>query len=105
MARLSGIREAYLLLSGDREMTGQFQAEQVTLANVNSTTMANLVADVLNKAITREFQQYRAGGEGFVTKENFSSLQDVKWVLLGGVGELPAVNEGAAYTELTGRCG
>ncbi len=101
VARLSGLREAYLLLSGDREMTGQFQAEQVTLANVNSTTMSNLVADVLNKAITREFQQYPRWWEGFVTKENFSSLQDVKWVLLGGVGELPAVNEGAAYTELT----
>ncbi|OQA43204.1 MAG: hypothetical protein BWY52_01955 [Chloroflexi bacterium ADurb.Bin325] len=101
VARLSGIREAYLLLSGDREMTGQFQAEQVMLANVNSTTMANLVADVLNKVISREFQQYPRWWEGFVTKESFSSLQDVKWVLLGGVGELPAVNEGAAYTELT----
>jgi hypothetical protein len=32
---------------------------------------------------------------------NFTNLQDVRWVTLGGVGELPTVAEGAAYTELT----
>jgi hypothetical protein len=36
-----------------------------------------------------------------VTRQNFTSLQDVKWITLGGVGELPTVSEGAAYTELT----
>ena len=36
-----------------------------------------------------------------VRLENFSTLQTVRWITLGGVGELPMVNEGAAYTELT----
>ncbi len=33
-------------------------------------------------------------------EQDFSSLQAVKWITLGGVGELPTVAEGAAYTEL-----
>jgi hypothetical protein len=32
---------------------------------------------------------------------DFATLQDVRWITLGGVGELPTVPEGGAYTELT----
>jgi hypothetical protein len=32
---------------------------------------------------------------------DFTTLQDVRWITLGGVGELPTVAEGAAYTEMT----
>ena len=98
---LSGIREAYLALSGDYEMTGLFRGERVSLANVNSTTMANMVANALNKVVVSEFQSYPRWWEPVVRREAFSNLQAVKWVKLGGVGELPAVEEGAAYTELT----
>ncbi len=98
---LSGIREAYLALSGDYEMTGLFHAERVTLANVSSTTMANIVANVLNKVVVNEFQQYPRWWQPIVLTDNFSTLQTIKWITLGGVGELPVVSEGAAYTELT----
>ena len=98
---LSGIREAYLLLSGDYEMTGLFHADRVQLANVSSTTMANVVANVLNKVVVNEFQTYPKWWAPIVRTEGFSTLQTVKWITLGGVGELPAVAEGAAYTELT----
>lgn len=36
---LSGIRGAYLLLSGDYEMTGAFCGDRIYLANVTSTTL------------------------------------------------------------------
>mgnify|MGYP000984049592 CR=1 FL=1 len=98
---LSGIREAYLALSGDYEMTGLFHAERVTLANVSSTTMANIVANVLNKVVVNEFQQYPRWWQPIVLTDNFGTLQTIKWITLGGVGELPVVSEGAAYTELT----
>ena len=98
---LSGIRELYNLLSGDFEMTGLFHPERVYLANVNSSTMANLVADVLNKVLVQEFQEYPQWWQPFVTQMDFGSLQSVRWVTLGGVGELPTVAEGAAYTELS----
>lgn len=98
---LSGIRELYHLLSGDYEMTGLFQGERVQFANVNSSTMANLVANALNKRLTAEFQAYEQWWRPIVLEEDFTSLQTIRWTLLGGVGELPTVAEGAAYTELT----
>ena len=98
---LSGPREFYLLLSGDYEMTGRFWEDRVYLANVNSTTMSNVVANVLNKMVVAEFQRYPRWWEPMVRRMTFNTLQDIKWVTLGGVGELPKVSEGAAYTELS----
>lgn len=97
---LSGLRELYHLLSGDYEMTGVFQPQRVYLANVNSSTMANLVANVMNKVLAQEFSEYPQWWQPFVTQMDFNSLQDIRWITLGGVGELPTVPEGAAYTEL-----
>lgn len=101
VAPLSGIREAYIHLSGDYEMTGVFNPERIGLANVTSSTMAGLVANALNKAVINAFQAYPRWWEKIVTVEDFGNLQQVKWITLGGVGELPTVGEGAAYTELT----
>jgi hypothetical protein len=98
---LSGVREMYTLLSGDYEMTGLFNAERVYLANVTSSTMAQMVANVLNKRVMVAFQAYPRWWEAIVTMENFTTLQQVRWITLGGIGELPTVAEGAAYTELT----
>jgi hypothetical protein len=98
---LSGVRELYNLLSGDYEMRGIFQSERVYLANVNSSTMAGLVANAMNKRLINLFQEYPQWWGPAVTIEDFNSLQDVRWITLGGVGELPTVSEGAAYTELT----
>lgn len=98
---LTGIREAYLLLSGDYEMTGMFRPENVGLANVTSATMAGIVANALNKVVVNQFQAYPRWWEPLVVSQNFNRLQPVRWITLGGVPALPEVAEGAAYTELT----
>ncbi len=98
---LSGIRELYTLLTGDYEFTGLFQPERVEFANVTSATMAGLVADALNKRVVNQFQVYDRFWEPLVHVEDFTTLQSVKWITLGGVGELPTVAEGAAYSEMT----
>jgi hypothetical protein len=97
---LSGIREAYTLLSGDYEMTGMFHPERVYLASVNSSTMAGMVANALNKVVVNEFQMYPRWWEKIATVQDFTSLQQAKFITLGGIGELPTVAEGAAYTEM-----
>lgn len=97
---LSGIREAYLLLTGDYNMTGMFRPENVQLAAVNSTTMAGMVANAMNKRVINLFQEYPMWWAPAVTEEDFATLQDARWITLGGVGELPTVSEGAAYTEM-----
>ena len=98
---LSGIRELYTLLSGDYEMTGVFDSERIYLANVTASTMAQMVANVLNKRVMITFAEYPQWWRPIVTIENFTSLQQIRWITLGGIGELPTVTEGAAYTELT----
>jgi hypothetical protein len=98
---LTGIRELYMLLSGDYELTGRWNPDRVYLANVTTSTMANIVADALNKRVVNMFQTYDKWWAPAVTIQDFASLQDVKWITLGGVGELPTVAEGAAYTEMT----
>jgi hypothetical protein len=98
---LTGIRELYHLLSGDYEMCGVFQPERIQFANVNCSTMAGMVANALNKVVVNEFQQYPQWWTPITIPMDFNTLQQVKWVTLGGVGELPTVSEGAAYTELT----
>lgn len=97
---LSGVREAYLMLSGDYQMTGMYHPDRVQFASVNTSTMAALTADVLNKRVVNMFAEFPRWWEPFVTKQNFSNLNDAKWITLGGIGELPSVNEGAGYTEL-----
>ena len=100
-SRQSGIRELYTLLTGDYEFTGLFQPDRIEFANVTSATMAGLVADALNKRVINQFQVYDRFWEPLVHVEDFTILQSVKWITLGGVGELPSVAEGAAYTEMT----
>jgi hypothetical protein len=97
---LSGVRELYHHLSGDYEMNGLFKPERVTLANVNSSTLSGLVANALNKRVVNEFQQYPLWWQPVAIEEDFASLQQVKWITVGGLGDLPTVAEGAAYTEL-----
>ncbi len=63
--------------------------------------MSNLVANVLNKRVINEFQVYPQWWTPIASEEDFASLQAVRWITLGGIGELPTVTEGAAYTELT----
>ena len=99
IAPLTGVRELYIMLSGDYDMWGRYRPENVGLANVNSATMAGLVADALNKRVVNMFQQYPRFWESLVIEEDFHTLQQVKWITLGGIGELPTVAEGAAYTE------
>lgn len=92
---LTGIRQLYMLLSGDYELTGRFHDDRIYLANVNTSTMANIVADALNKVVINMFQEYDQWWNLGVSVQDFASLQDAKWITLGGVGELPTVAEGA----------
>jgi len=101
VAPLSGVREMYHLLSGDYDMHGIFHADRIQLANVTCATMANITANVLNKVVINQFRNYPHWWERITSEQDFSNLQQVKWITLGGVGELPTVAEGAAYTELT----
>lgn len=97
---VSGIRELYLMLSGDFEFRGAFDPERVALANVTTSTMTSLVKNAFNKVILDYFNTVDRWWDRIVGTEQFGSMQDLTLITLGGFGDLPTVSEGAAYAEL-----
>jgi hypothetical protein len=101
-ARLSGIKELYMMLTGDRDLYGGFYADRVQLAT--TATFPGLVKNAMNKIVAHQWASLGAAGydwwERIVSVEHFSTLNQITGVLVGTVGTLPSVEEGAEYTEL-----
>jgi hypothetical protein len=101
-ARLSGIRELYMTLTGDYELHGGFHGDRTQLAT--TTDFSGLVKNALNKIIVQKWAELGKAGyswwEQIAMVEHFNSLNDITGTLIGTVGTLPAVAEGAEYTEL-----
>jgi hypothetical protein len=113
--RLSGIRELYLLLTGDREFRGKIDLDLVpqqlaysnTGANADTTTMAELTRNVMNKVLIAQLDlltEYNWWRQ-IARIDNFASLQQVSWVRHGGIGYgsgtgLPTVAEKGEYQQL-----
>jgi hypothetical protein len=101
-AHLTGIRELYFMLTGDYELHGGFYGERIQLAT--SADFSGLVKNALNKVVSQQWDALGAAGynwwEKIVKVEHFNSLNTITGVLVGTVGTLPSVAEGAEYTEL-----
>ena len=101
-AKLSGIRELYLMLTGDYDLHGGFAPDRVQLATTADFT--GLVKNALNKIVINTWDQLGKAGYDWWTRisrvEHFGSLQQITGTLVGTVGTLPTVAEGAEYTEL-----
>jgi hypothetical protein len=101
-APLSGIKELYLMLTGDRGMVGGFHSENIQLATTSDFT--GLVKNALNKIIANRWNELGRAGYNWWEKisvvEQFNSLNQVTGTLVGTVGDLPTVAEGGPYTEL-----
>ena len=101
-ARLSGIRELYLLLTGDHDLHGGFFPERIQLAT--TADFSGLVKNAMNKVVLDQWQKLGQAGYDWWTRvaqvEHFNTLNAITGILVGTVGALPSVAEGAAYTEL-----
>ena len=102
VAKLSGIRELYLMLTGDYDLHGGFDSERVQFATTADFT--GLVKNALNKIVVNTWDLLGKAGYDWWARisrvEHFNSLQSITGTLVGTVGTLPTVNEGAEYTEL-----
>ena len=101
-ARLTGIRELYLMLTGDYDLHGGYFGERIQLAT--TADFSGLVKNALNKVVENQWDLLGQAGynwwEKIVKVEHFTSLNDVTGILIGTVGTLPSVAEGGEYTEL-----
>jgi len=100
---LSGIKEAYLMLTGDYNFTGGYFSELAQLSATQAYFPA-ITRDALNKALVKEWKEFGAAGydwwQKIVTIEHFNNLQDVKWLRTGTIGSLPKVTEQGEYQVL-----
>ncbi len=101
-AKLSGIREFYTLMTGDTEFAGGYDRKRAQFAA--SDDLPGVLKNAMNKLILDQWEELGRSGyrwwEPVVQVEHFNSLQEITGVLVGEVTVLPAVSEGAAYTEL-----
>lgn len=101
VARLSGIKELYMMLTGDRDLYGGYYADRIQLATTADFT--GLVKNALNKIVAQQWELLGAAGYDWwmriTAQEHFETLNTVTGTLVGAVGALPEVAEGAEYTE------
>ena len=101
-SRLSGIKELYMMMTGDRNLYGGYYPQHIQLATTANFT--GLVKNALNKIVSETWDQLGAAGYDWwyrVTKqEHFETLNTITGILVGTVGALPTVAEGGEYTEL-----
>ena len=103
VARLSGIKELYLMLTGDRNLYGGFYPSRAQLAT--TANFAGLVKNALNKIVVKQWNLLGEAGynwwENIVVVEHFGSLNDITGTIVGTVGALPELGEREEYTELS----
>lgn len=102
VSKLQGIRELYMLLTGDYDLYGGYYPERAQLAG--TADFSGLVANVMNKVIVNTWEILGQAGydwwKEIVAVEHFNTLNTITGTLVGTVGSLPVVDEGAAYTQL-----
>lgn len=99
IASLSGIREAYILMTGDSNFMGGYYPE-FALVTAN---FPGVVANVMNKMLIKawaDFEQHYGWWRKITTIEHFTNLNTVSWIRTGTIGSLPTVAEQGEYTEL-----
>ena len=102
-ARLSGIRELYMGLTGDYDLHGAIISERA-MFQLTTANFPVIVKNAMNKALIRHWEELgKKGYDWFMkiaTVVPFTSLNEVTWAIFGTVGSLPTVLEGAEYTPL-----
>ena len=97
--RLSGIREAYLLATGDQGFMGGYYRD-VALVTANFPA---IVANIQNKLLLKawkDLEQHYGWWKKIATVDHFNNLNDVAWIRTGTIASLPTVAERGEYTEL-----
>jgi HK97 family phage major capsid protein len=93
----------YRAVTGDIAMHGVFDPTHVAFAAANTTTLSDLAVNAMNKVVLDLYTNltaYRWYEAITAVQATDGTLQDMQWLQLAGLTNLPVVAEGAAYTEL-----
>lgn len=101
--RLSGIREAYLVITGDRGFTGRYDWENSVVREANEVTtgvLANTIANSMTKRIEHDYAAQPKWWEPLVVKTAIADFKQQQRIHLNDFAALATVAENAAYTNL-----
>ncbi|MDA8217178.1 MAG: Mu-like prophage major head subunit gpT family protein [Dehalococcoidales bacterium] len=101
--RLSGIREAYLQLTGDVNFTGRYDWERSVVREANETTLAamdSIVGNVMNKRLVADYQAQPKWWAPLVTVVDVKDMKLQTRVLLNDFSALATVAENGAYANV-----
>ena len=101
--RLSGIREAYLVITGDRGFTGRYDWDNSVVREANEVTtsiLTNTVANSMTKRIEHDYAAQPKWWEPLVVKTGIADFKQQQRIHLNDFAALSTVSENAAYTNL-----
>lgn len=97
-------RNFYHAYTGDWDWSHRVHAERAQFASATTTSLADLAVNAMNKVIIDQWaaiEAYRWYEQIVSVAPNDGTTQPMQWITFGGIGNLPTVAEGAAYTELS----
>jgi hypothetical protein len=101
--KLSGIREAYILATGDSAISGATDFERALIREADTTTssFSFLLGTSMNKRLLKEYQAWPAEWMRFVSIVPIKDFKQQDRIRLASFGSLPVVNEDAPYTTVS----
>jgi len=98
---LGGIREAYVVATGDAAVSGVTAPERLREADVTTATFSYLLGTSMNKRLLKDYAAWPSEWEKFVTVTPIRDFKQQDRIRLGAFGSLSTVPEDTAYTTLT----
>ncbi len=99
--RLSGIREAYIELSGDTEISGEFKLKKLTEA-ISSSTFSYLLGASMHRRLVTDYNEVDYGEGRIISVIPAPDFKTREAIRVGYFGDLDTVDpETADYAEIT----
>ena len=99
------IREAYVQMTGDKQVTGMVrECDRVLLREaLDSSSLGEVLGDAITRRMIADYRETNTLDwwmrlVSVIPVNDFRAQHRIRW---GGYGNLPAVEEGAPYTELS----
>lgn len=103
--QLSGLREAYIMTTGDTGLTGfsspDRMAQLVREADITTASFSYLLGTSMNKRLLKEYQAWPAEWQKFCAITPIKDFKQQDRIRTGAFGSLATVPEDTAYAYLT----
>lgn len=101
--RLTGIREAYILVTGDKFFDGRYHWEESVVREANETTtsiMSNVVLNSMTKRLVKDYQAQPKWWESFAIKVPVIDFKQQNRIRLNDFASLASVAEDGTYANV-----